>query len=388
MSTDLLSKEMAFKDDKGLLVPRKRGRPPKVRDAPVPMEGSPSSNGTQEEREHFWCAPGETSVREDKVPRRKMSLLKSSGAKSFLAALPSSTRRAKAPLLSPQGGDPHEIKRDVKPQEDIMISVKTENIGKIKTEKVSPKGTLKDQKLRPPNGISDAIFEGLGQKDVKTLLLPPPPLDRKTQDGLKTEQEPETAKNEEKLCIKRRGTESEKPAGRASGVESSKNLKFSKVTVGRGKNAKMKAGRSGGLKVRKKASLLSYLKEKNNESDASNGDPTEPVEDDLHKLIEKDDCSKKGNKMPSPYTGYPSITVSSIRGRRTSGTGRGKSMRKPKHCHGWSWEGDSHESKVWLRVSIKFFFFFKQEKIVTLYTKASFSIKKKRRGSRSLSLST
>ncbi|RXG73551.1 hypothetical protein Avbf_02752 [Armadillidium vulgare] len=138
------------KNDKCVSLPRKRGRPPKNKDADLlaiaGMEDSmASSNGTPE-RKHFCLAPGEVSGRD--MSNKRMSVLKSSGATI------SPPRRLELQ-------QEHRIK-DMK--EDMKINVKTEvPVGKIKSERVSPKQGFKEAKCKLLNGDSD-IFNELPEK--------------------------------------------------------------------------------------------------------------------------------------------------------------------------------------------------------------------------------
>ncbi|KAB7497594.1 Bromo adjacent homology domain-containing 1 protein, partial [Armadillidium nasatum] len=319
------------KNDKCVSLPRKRGRPPKNKDADLLAiagmeESMASSNGTPEGK-HFCLAPGEVSGRD--MSNKRMSVLKSSGATI------SPPRRLELQ-------QEHRIK-DMK--EDMKINVKTEvPVGKIKSERVSPKQGFKEAKCKLLNGDSDIFNEmpenvllkgtymhpslGIGNPDHQQELL-------KKKLKSETDFEDVLSRTEEKK-IPKFGRPPKLVTGRIKGLGGYR-IKIAVPKV-----------------RRKKASLLSYLKEKN-ESDTSigEGEPTPPpppsmitaMDDDIQK--QKDEEAKKSPVRPSSF---PSYNALSIRGRRSSGAGKGnKIQRKPKYNHGWSWIGEPHEGKVWLR---------------------------------------
>lgn len=100
-------------------------------------------------------------------------------------------------------------------------------------------------------------------------------------------------------------------------------------------------------KMNRKKSLLSYLKEKNNESDTSSVD-SEAASGSRRRSRSKEDSPKANSASSFPPFPPQPINQGSRR-RSAAAQGKSKAPKKPKWVNNWSWEGEPFEGKIWLR---------------------------------------
>lgn len=152
-----------------------------------------------------------------------------------------------------------------------------------------------------------------------------------------------------------KSSKSDSSSSRESSTPPSRNAKLSKIVI-KGKSLKISKAckKSSDAKSRCKKSLLAYLKEKN-ENDTSTVDSDVPSSSTIDALP----GSSAGTSSASPTDQsaathavvFPPLPAKTLRRRQSSGASKGKIVKKPKWIHGWSWEGEPYQGKVWLRVS-------------------------------------
>ena len=384
---------------------RKRGRPPKVRD-------SSSDSNTASDSSTYYSSKVKPKLsatvekkpfakEETDVKRSKLSFSDLSESSKILRSQYDDKKKLKlhCPKTSTSPSKQIDNKQDIK----LMSTVKTEVIPKIKVEKVSPKGvpkhssSLKDPpkemffKTKFVNGEDTPLkspflskkcdlsmpektmgFNSLkltkGSKEMKKS--PPVPNDqrisknyifsskskskeadkktlvssnnlkRKNSDVVETVDTKNTSLGVTKVNVSESSSSSRSSTGaKQQPVKSQKKEESSKGNS-------HKSNPNG--KLNRKKSLLSYLKEKNSESDTSSVD-SEAAAGSRRRSRSKEDSPKANSASSFPPFPPQPINQGS---RRRSATAQGKSKapKKPKWVHNWSWEGESFEGKIWLRV--------------------------------------
>lgn len=401
--------ESDFLDVKMDLAPivRKRGRPPKTRDTSSDSNTSetsaPNSSAPLSQETKKSNSPSKTlqNANENETQKNKSADGNSQGGK----ILRSRTEEKKkenlqsssiSPSLSKQAED---SKADIKPAG--AVNIKTEVLPKIKTEKVSPKGSAKISSFKMcPKDVSHfktKIVEGPDEIPLKSGSIPkkfdlPSPTKggtgtetlkptkvlrdlKKPSVGLPSDQRvPKNSlvasKSKLKEAADKKSTNSNNNVKRRSGenigvggkgVASSSTKTSAAEGGGRtsvaGKNQTSKSQKAAKStkatsrrsppngRLNRKKSLLSYLKEDINESDTSSVD-SEVVTGGRKRSRSKEDPPKSNS---SPLF-CPSLPINAGSRRRSAVIhGKGKAAKKPRWVHNWSWEGEPFEGKIWLR---------------------------------------
>ncbi|XP_063842345.1 mucin-2-like [Scylla paramamosain] len=401
--------ESDFLDVKTDLAPivRKRGRPPKTRDTSSDSNTSetstPNSSAPLSQETKKSNSPSKTlqNANENETQKNKSADGNSQGGKILRSRTEekkkeNSQSSSISPSLSKQAED---SKADIKPAG--AMNIKTEVLPKIKTEKVSPKGSAKMSSFKMcPKDVSHfktKIVEGPDEIPLKSGSIPkkfdlPSPSKgggvtetlkptkvlrdmKKPNIGLLSDQRvPKNSlvasKSKSKEAADKKSTNSNNNVKRRSGENvgvggkgaASSSTKTSAAEGGgrtsvAGKNQTSKSQKAAKStkatsrrsppngRLNRKKSLLSYLKEDINESDTSSVD-SEVVTGGRKRSRSKEDPPKSNS---SPLF-CPSLPINAGSRRRSAVMhGKGKAAKKPRWVHNWSWEGEPFEGKIWLR---------------------------------------
>lgn len=343
---------------------RKRGRPPKLKESHI-IDSRSSLNSDLTVRSETKNGRG---IGELEIPRSNLvhqSKLKI--AEEKVTSSKKLTASSKSDLKDSKMGFP---KFDMKKS----LQVKTESLPKIKSEKVSPglnspvdnssnvssstnfnlingHGSLnglpfsdivKLSSVLNCNELSNAKGQIPNCEEMKLVLT-----EHSRPDG-----------NKVKHCSKRsnddsKASKSDSSSSREGSNPPNRSSKSSK-SAGKGrsfKNAKAYK-KSSDSKSRCKKSLLAYLKEKN-ENDTSTVDSDVPSSSGVEAVAgsSSDATAVADQKKTCKPVVFSPAPVKILRRRQSSGSTKGKIVKKPKWIHGWSWEGEPYQGKVWLRVS-------------------------------------
>ena len=226
-------------------------------------------------------------------------------------------------------------------------------ITKVKSEKLSPGPSI------PYNGsyILDKEQINSGVLNIKSETVDAPinqiPINERlnmTFDELKHSVNRIPTEISKKRQRRSRGEISDSSSSRESSTASFKR-KTQKILSKVLKNKYFKVSKkSSKLKSRCKKSLISYLKDKN-ECDSSN------VDSDVPNSAVVDNSETNSTNIPSKLIEFPPKPAKFFRKRHCSGSSKTKPAKKPKWIHGWAWEGEAYEGKIWLRVRIIFYCF-------------------------------
>lgn len=408
--------ESDFLDVKTGLAPivRKRGRPPKTRDASSDSSTSEASNTSsvvtfspKTKTSHSPLKPIQ-SLDEKESQKCKSADENSHGSKMLRSH--AEERKKEVLQSSNSTSSPSKQTMDCKPDIKLAgsVKIKTEALPKIKTEKVSPRGSTKMPSLKMcPKDISHfktKLMESPSEVPLKSGFIPKK-LDlpssskavgladnikttktlrdvKKSTMGLLSDQRvpknsliASKSKSKEvpdkKILTsnnsgKRRGGESVGVSGKGATSSSTKTsvAESANRTTATGKNPTSKlhkAAKSNKTtsrrsppngRLNRKKSLLSYLKEDINESDTSSVDSE--VVSGRKRSRSKEDPPKSN----SASLFCPSLPINAGSRRRSAVMqGKGKAAKKPRWVHNWSWEGEPFEGKIWLRVSTSIFIY-------------------------------
>ena len=355
---------------------KKRGRPPKQKETiktSSPLSGKDSNQTENSPRTNSKNVKG---IGESDIPNTKTSLIHQCKLKN-----------KEEKLQTPKKLSPSELKESKLSFGNLDLKkslvVKTDSVmPKIKPEKVSPNSAFsndnKNLSLKLVNGENLTSSTSSSPGTVKKLESSPTLNSQISQskNQIPSSEEikfvfTEHSKNDgnkfkpgtsKKLSDDSKSSKSDSGSSREGSNPPSKTTKSSKYSAkgstkaGKlGKNSKKSSAES---KSRMKKSLLAYLKEKN-DSDSSNIDSDAPVSSQADPSssspstseVSSEGTKKEGEKSPGPSTFPTAFTSKSLRRRQSSVCSKGgKVVKKPKWIHGWRWEGEPYQGKVWLRV--------------------------------------
>lgn len=393
---------------------RKRGRPPKIRDTSsdnsildtsVTKSKSSSDHKCTTVKPCFQNMSSERNPnfpREAELHRNRTIVVSAQENKMLRSHLDEKNRdHMQSSKMSISPSKQVDCKQDIKPSDTMkMMSIKTEVMPKIKTEKVSPKGVTKLSSLKvSPKDISHfktKIVNGQGEISLKSgsvsekcdLSSPTKAMEftdtkslrdvKKSPLGLLSDQRvPKNSvvasKSKSKEAFDKKfitSSDNLKKRNSESIGTSNKALVSTKTSVTEGETKAPIGAKHQTLKPQKitkppkgtsrrsppngklnrKKSLLSYLKEKNNESDTSSVDSE--VASGGRKRSRSKEESPESNSA-SPFPTCPPLPINAGSRRRSATVqGKCKPAKKPKWVNNWSWEGEPFEGKIWLRVSM------------------------------------
>ena len=399
-----------FLDVKTDLTPilRKRGRPPKTRDAS-------SDSNTSETSSTSSSIPIGLEAKKKSSPKNLQNTSENECQKNkpadgnFLGGktLRSRTEEKKkvnlqsANISASLSKQVEDCKPDIKP--GGAMNIKSEVLPRIKTEKISPKGSTKmssfkmcpkdishfktkivegpdelplksgsiPKKFDLPSpskggGVTDNLKPTKAVRDVKKSNIGLPNDQRVPKNSLVASKSKSKEMADKKIIttnnnVKRRSGESVSVSGKGAASSSTKTNVTENATktsaTGKNQTSKsQKAAKSSKAtsrrsppngRLNRKKSLLSYLNEEINESDTSSVD-SEVITGGRKRSRSKEDPPKTNS---SPLF-CPSLPINAGSRRRSAVMhGKGKAAKKPRWVHNWSWEGESFEGKIWLRVS-------------------------------------
>ncbi|XP_047735746.1 uncharacterized protein LOC108665765 [Hyalella azteca] len=352
---------------------RKRGRPPKIKDKPahenesvVTVKNSTLSNNIRCDSKNVRAHGESSSPQSALIHQFKIKITE---------------EKESAPQkLSPSKADSKDSKLDINNLDlKRSLQVKTESVTKIKSEKVSPNasysgdfhcnkfpvnnyklanGNLGSVNYFPEKDV-DRLIEALGVENLSCGQSQIPSSCEQLNFVLSEHTKAQGGKFKPS-AVKRscadetKVTKSDSSSSREGSNPPNRNTKPSKQQSKSSKQAKggKVARKTTEVKSRCKNSLLAYLKEKN-EHDSSNVDSdvpssTEPGACNSSAAGDSESKSRVGAKAAGPGA-FPSFPSKGIRRRSSSGTGKSKMLKKPKYSHGWSWEGEPYQGKIWLR---------------------------------------
>ncbi|KAF2360426.1 Bromo adjacent (BAH) domain [Trinorchestia longiramus] len=349
---------------------RKRGRPPKIKDKPVSEIEGVVSLKTSMLSNNVRC--DSKNVRAHGEPSGpQCALVHQYKIKITEEKLPSSKK------LASSKSDSKDSKLEIKNSLNLKksLEVKTESVPKIKSEKVSPSVNYSPEsqsKLSSTNyklvngdhdpanhffhGNVDRLMDVLGVEKLTCAQSQIPSSCEQLNFVLSshTKFKPGVVKKSSSEDSKASKL-SDSSSSREGSNPSPRNAKVSKQSSksSGGKQSKTgKVARKSETKSRCKKSLLAYLKEKN-DNDSANVDSDVPSSSEAGGA-----CSTSGatdaakgsggakTAGPGAFSSFPS---KGIRRRSSSGAGKSKALKKPKYSHGWSWEGQPYQGKIWLR---------------------------------------
>ncbi|XP_050710798.1 uncharacterized protein LOC126995362 isoform X2 [Eriocheir sinensis] len=408
-NSDKEESESDFLDVKTGLAPivRKRGRPPKTRDASSDTSTSETSNtssvvtfGPKTKISNSPLKPIQ-SLDERESQKNKSADENSQGYKM----LRSHSEERKKEVLQSSNSPSSPSKQTVDCKSDIKLTgsvkIKTEVLPKIKTEKVSPKGPAKMPSLKmcpkdishfktklmespgevplksgsipkkfdlpspsKATGLADNVKPTKALRDVKKSTVGLPSDQRVPKNSLiasksKSKEVPEKKLPTSNNNSKRRGGESVGVSGKGATSSSTKTsvAESANRTTATGKNQTSKSHKAAKSskatsrrsppngRLNRKKSLLSYLKEDINESDTSSVD-SEVVSGGRKRSRSKEDPPKSN----SASLFCPSLPINAGSRKKSDGKqSKVKTAKKPRWVHNWSWEGEPFEGKIWLR---------------------------------------